>query len=202
MRCENCAAHWFDLPGSFGPRRIPDSHEELFQKWQSQSLELPESLIFTLREIGGVSDYYGHTISLPARVTLHDGRIYEKALVFVTKQPPLRGYAPEEIVWSSEIATLERAPHALSQEVRRALQEKEEEAMGFTPVGVATADERNWTLAHEGGFVEHEGVLGPELRLAPREKKGFWRREKLVRPTPPQVRVWCDWFEDCRAILG
>jgi hypothetical protein len=149
-----------------------------------------------LTKIGGVEGSKD-CIAIPCAVENISEKQHEKAVVFVSKQPPYFWYEPQIVHWADELAIIKPSLFALPLDVRKASSEKMEVSMGFAPVGVVDKKGTEYTLPCESHFFDSNHIKGEEISLSGREKK--WK--KTVLPSPAQAFYFVDWFDGCEEIL-
>lgn len=197
-QCSKCGKSWFLHEHKRWLERIPNDHLLLVRHWNHKRLTVDGSILRILAGIGGVEDFYADYIAIPCSVQHTSGQRHEKSIVLVSKQPPLRWHDPQKVHWADEVAAVSASPFALPLGVRRASSEKEEEAMGFAPVGVVDTKGTEYTLGRESHFFDHNGIKGEEIRLSGRQKK--WR-SVVWSPEPGQEFYFIDWFDGCEELL-
>lgn len=197
-QCAKCARFWFLHDHKLWVDRIADDHLPLVRHWNQKRLTVGDSVLSILATIGGVEHDYKVYIAVPCSVHNMSGQQHEKAVVLVSRQPPLRWHGPQKVHWADEVAGVSASPFALPLDVRRASSEKSEEAMGFAPVGVVDKKGTEYTLLRDSHFFDRKGIKGEEIRLSERQKK--WRNV-VWAPEPPQAFYFIDWFDGCEELL-
>jgi hypothetical protein len=196
-QCEKCKQFWFLHEHKQMMDRIRPEYMPLVHYWNQNRLNVKESILRILTNIGGVPDYYRGYISIPCSISNTAGGKHDKALVLVSKQPPYRWPELQKIHWASEIDTISPSSFALPVDVRQASAEKREEAMGFAPVGIIDKKGIEYTLGCESQFFDHNGIRGEEIQLSGRQKK--WK--KVVWQKPIQEVYFIDWYDRCDELL-
>lgn len=197
-QCSRCGRQWFLHEHKQRIGRIHDDLHPLAHYWNQHRLTVDAEILDALANIGGVADYYRDTIAIPCSVQDVSGRLYEKAIVLVSRQPPYFWYKPQMIHWADSLSSVAQSPFALPLDVRRASAEKREESMGFAPVGIVDKQGHEYTLISVSRFFDWQGIRGEEIRLSGRQEK--WR--KTVMAEPAEAYYFIDWFEQCEELLA
>lgn len=197
-QCDKCKSFWFLHEHKQKIDRIRPEYMPLVRYWSQNRLSVKESVLEILSNIGGVPDYNKGYISIPCSVNNIAGEWHDKALVLVSKQPPDSWTELQKVHWASEINTISLSPFALPIDVRRASEEKREEAMGFAPVGVIDSKGTEYTLGCTSQFFDHNGIKGEEIRLSGHQKR--WKR--VVWQKPVQAVYFVDWYDKCDELLA
>jgi len=197
-KCEKCNQFWFLHEHKQWLDRIRPEYVPLVRHWNQNTLEIENSALSILSGIGGVPDSYKGYISIPCSIRNTAGHKHDKALILISKQPPFRWPEEQRVCWADEIDGIYPSVFALPFDVRRVSCEKEEEAMGFAPVGVLDKQGTEYTLACESYFFDYNGIKGEEIRLSGSPQKK-WKR--IIYPEPAQAYYFVDWFDQCEDLL-
>jgi hypothetical protein len=129
-QCSKCGRPWFLYEHKRWLDRIPDESLSLVRRWNQSRLTVDASILNVLASIGGVANDHKDYIAVPCSAQNASGQQHEKALVLVSKQPPLRWPDSQKVHWADELVAAAPSPFALPLSVRRASSEKREEARG------------------------------------------------------------------------
>ncbi len=189
--CRQCGCIWYMHEQSSWVARVRSTHLTFFEKWNTSDLTLTDEQITALADIGGVVDRTGMMMYFPCTVVNGDNIIQERAIVVVSKVPPVRWPAAEKIQAIHPKIIIKGSPDALPLEIRQATFSAEEIAMGYSPVGIVSPTGRYYTLGSEMHFFARDGHHGPQMKLAHGKKPG---RNKIW-PQDADVYFFADWNE-------
>lgn len=196
-QCLSCSQYWVLDDRKYEIERVPKDREAILFQWDSVNLPLGSDQLRVLEEIGGTgADHYGNgreRIEIPCAVERQDGVLFDPAILWVTKKPPIVGYLPHVALWQN-VKTVLPTDYALPFEVREHALHADEVSMGFAPTLVSANNEEILVLNWSPSLIFHGGIKGKDLRLSESHVR-FGKSVPFAQsPDIGTVHFFADWF--------
>ena len=167
-QCLICHAFWYGDDAHI-LHFIDEQRMPLLIEWSESKNTLSVLLLLKAFQIMPTPpDIYGNRseyISIPCSITTVDNINYPKALLLITKLPPIR-QAIEKVRFSNQIKDVRPSPFALPFKVRQACSMAKEIRMGFSPTIVSSNSGTEFILNGICDFFDHRGITGEGIKLS------------------------------------
>ena len=207
-QCSLCAQIWYLDDDEVLMHRIDRESVQDLHDWSDSKLDFTREQISTIKKIKAIAaDHYRAKsyLHLPCCVTTRSGERFEKAILLITKMPPIK-YWMGPVFLGSSVLRIEASVYALSHKVRLQATKADEEKSGRRPTLVASRDGRFFHLNGSESFFDHEDLQGPDIEL-PRRSALNNIKSPLNAKTVMENRLlipafYYHWFPRCESRLG
>ncbi|QDT94815.1 hypothetical protein V144x_02470 [Gimesia aquarii] len=203
-QCSECKLHWFLDDDGLNMHGVTLDKIDLLFEW-SDSKYIPTVNQFKiLNEIGATgADQYGNgrgTLYIPCRIDTVSGNSIDKALVLITKKPPIDDWR-QTIILGNAVSDIEPSDYALPLTVRLANLNADEIRMGFAPTAVQSKDDRYFILNWTPYFFFYGPLLGKDISLCNAEFCYSSDIPIYQGIESDQIAfVYYDWFNGCESL--
>lgn len=167
-QCIVCENFWY-ADENFGQYFIHKQRVPLLQKWSESKHVLPFKLLLKAFRIRPTPEgFYGGMLKrteIPCSITTVNNVNYQKALLVITKLPPIYE-SVENVFFSNQIKEIQESSFALPFCVRKASAAAEEVRMGFFPTVVSSRSGSRIMLNGVCNFYDHLGIKGEDIVLS------------------------------------
>ncbi len=202
-QCSACRRYWVLDEDQHLIDRVPPDREDLLFEWDSAQLKLTPEQIQVFETVGGTGpDQYGNgreRIEIPCAVELDNGTLFDPAVLWVTKKPPIIEDLPKVALWQG-VKSVRPTDYALPLKVRARTLHAEEVRMGFAPTMVSSRGRHKLVLNGSPCLISHRGIKGKDLRLL-RLHFGWGGLVPLAEsPDIETVHFFADWFSGAETL--
>ena len=208
-QCAYCEQNWFlDEQGEI-MHRVDQETQERLHVWSESKLDFDQEQIDVIRSIRATgADQYGNGrghLHLPCCVTTRSGERFEKAMLLITKMPPIE-YWRGPVFLGNSVLRIEESIYTLNHEVRLQALQADEMKSGLMPTLVVSQDGRYFDLHGSESFFDHEGLRGKDILLPPQSAldniKIPTKAPVIAEDTSLIPAFYYDWFDGCESLLS
>ena len=189
--------------------RVDQETQERLHVWSESKLDFDQEQIDVIRSIRATgADQYGNGrghLHLPCCVTTRSGERFEKAMLLITKMPPME-YWRGPVFLGNSVLRIEESIYTLNHEVRLQALQADEMKSGLMPTLVVSQDGRYFDLHGSESFFDHEGLRGKDILLPPQSAldniKVPMKPPRIVEDTSLIPAFYYDWFDGCESLLS
>ena len=203
-QCTECGLYWFLDDDGFCMHRVtPEKNESLFA-WADCVLVPTDDMISRFNDIGATGpDQYGNgkgEIKIPCAIETESGDSYDRALILITKMPPIADWQKSTVL-ANVVAAIRRSDFALPLDVRLATLNADEIRMGFAPTRVQANDDRYFILNWSPNFFSYGPLKGSDISVCPVSFQETSDIPIVTEDVDRVTYVYYDWFSGCESLI-
>jgi hypothetical protein len=203
-QCSECKLYWFLDDDGFEMHRVTPERNELLFAWSDCELAPSDSDISCFSEIGATGpDLYGNgrgEIKIPCSIKTSSGDSHERALVLITKMPPITDWRKSTAL-GNVVTVIANSDFALPLNVRLATLNACEIRMGYAPTRVQAYRGRYFILNWSASFFSYKPFRGSNISLCPVSFKETSDIPVVSEDVGRITYVYYDWFMGCESLI-